>query len=177
MRAKPARPWLWIYPSAGVMMVIALGVLFWQAKESRKDQGAKNITRPVEVPAERYELLARFEPPPPSASPELRAAMDRYRQHDYAAAVPALRGNSIESRYYLGICYLLTNKRALGIGELHSVADTGDPARQEEARFYLAKALLGGHDINAARAELEKIVALHGSFEKQAQSLLAQIRR
>jgi hypothetical protein len=173
---KPARPWLWIYPSAGVMMVIALGVLFWQAKQSRREQGAKTITRPVEIPAERYQLLARFDPPAPSSSAELQPAMDRYRNADYAGAIRALRQNSTEAHYYLGICYLLTNDRASGIRELRTVVASGDPAHVEKAHVYIAKGLLGGGDINASRNELESVIALHGNLEKQAQSLLAQIR-
>jgi hypothetical protein len=172
---KPARPWLWIYPSAGVMMVIALGVLFWQAKQSRRDQGAKPVTRPVEIPAERYQLLARFDPPPPSSSAQLRPAMDRYQQGDYAGAILVLQQNSTEAHYYLGICDLLTNDRGSGIQELRTVVASADPALLEKAHFYLAKGLLGNGDINASRNELESVVALHGSLEKQAQSLLAQI--
>jgi len=159
------------------MMAIALGVLFWQAKQSRRDQGAKTITRPVEIPAERYQLLARFEPPSHSASAQLRTAMDRYRQRDYAGAIPILRAqNSAEAHFYLGICDLLTNNSAAGIRELRSVIDAGDTPFLEQARFYLAKGLLGSGDVNAAKQELESVIAMHGVLEKPAQALLAQIQ-
>lgn len=159
------------------MMVVALGVLFWQAKQSRRDQGAKTITRPAEIPAERYQLLARFEPLPPSTSAQLRTAMDRYRQRDYAGAINILRAqNSTEAHFYLGICDLLTNNQADGIRELHSVIDAGESPYLEQSYFYLAKGLLGGGDVNAAKHELEAVVAMHGALEKPARALLAQIQ-
>jgi len=159
------------------MIVIALGVLWWQARESRREQGQKVISRPAVIPTERYELLARFEPPPPSATKDLSLAMDRYRQGDYRGAIRLLKTvDSPEAHYYLGICYLLSNDSAGGIRELRRVAAGTDPPLAESARFYLAKALLGSGDVEAARRELEAIVAAHGNLEKQAQSLLAQIR-
>lgn len=163
------------------MMVIALGVLFWQAKQSRREQGAKAITRPLEIPAERYQLLARFDAPAPSSAVELQSAMDRYKQGDYAGTIRALHPKSTEAHYYLGICYLLTDDRLSGLRELRAVVASGDRTLLEKAHFYLAKGLLGGSDIggsdiDASRAELQSVVALHGSLEKQAQSLLAQIR-
>lgn len=158
------------------MMVIALGVLFWQAKQSRRDQGAKTITRPTEIPAERYQLLAHFEPPPPSTAAQLQAAMNRYRQRDYAGAINILRAqNSPEAHFYLGICDLLTNKQDASLRELRSVIAAGDNPYLEQARFYLAKGLLGSGDVSAAQHELEAVVAMHRGLEKPAQALLAQI--
>ncbi len=158
------------------MMVVALGVLFWQAKQSRRDQGAKTITRPTEIPAERYQLLARFEPPPPSTAAQLRTAMDRYRQRDYAGAIPVLRAqNSAEAQFYLGICDLLTNNEAAGLRELRSVIAAGHNPYLEQSHFYLAKGLLGSGDVNAAKQELESVMAMHGVLEKPAKALLAQI--
>jgi hypothetical protein len=159
------------------MMIIALGVLAWQASQSRRDQGANNVIRPAEIPAERYQLLARFEPPAPSASAPLQTAMDRYRQRDYAGAIPILRAqNSTEAHFYLGICDLLANDQASGVRELRAVIDAGDPPQLEHARFYLAKGLLGSGDVSAARHELEAVVAMHGDLEKPSRALLAQIQ-
>ena len=159
------------------MIVIALGVLAWQARESRREQGAKEVARPAVIPAERYQLLARFAPPPPSTNAALRSAMDRYQKGDYRGAIAALKTlDSAEGHYYLGLCYLLANDPASGIRELRNVAAANDPSLAENVRFYLAKALLGTGAIDAARKELENVVALHGNLEKQAQSLLAQIR-
>jgi TolA-binding protein len=169
------------------MVIIALGVLFWQASESRRDAGARIVRRPLQVPAERYQLLARFEPPPylagdASAKRSLfLAAMERYSQRDYAGAIPRLRAaighqpDFLEARYYLGICLLLANDHASGVKELEHVVAAGDTRYLENARFYLAKGLLAGGDVRGAQQQLENVVALHGKLEKQAQALLAQI--
>lgn len=155
------------------MMIVALSVLAWQASQSRSVQGEKNISRPAVIPAERYQLLARFEPPPASDAPELRASMDRYRNRDYSGAIALLsRQDSTEARYYLGICYLLSDNTDAGVRALRTV----EGSRKEEARYYLAKGLLALGDPNGARAELEQVAATHGSLEKQARSLVEQIR-
>jgi hypothetical protein len=161
------------------MIVIALGVLWWQAAQSRRDQGARQVLRPLTIPLERYQLLARFEAPAyrPTATP-----LTAYLRHDYAAAIPVLRGavarqpDSIEPRYYLGICYLLTGDRANGVQELRAVIAAGDSPYLEEARFYLAKGLLGEGDAAGAQRQLEDVLAMHGTLEKQAAALLAQIK-
>jgi hypothetical protein len=124
------------------MIVVALGVLWWQAAQSRRDQGARQVIRPLTIPLERYQLLARFEAPAyrPTAAPLLE-----YQRHDYAAAIPVLKA-------------------------------AGDSPYLEEARFYLAKGLLGTGDAAGAQRQLEDVLSMHGTLEKQAAALLAQIK-
>ena len=83
--------------------------------------------------------------------------------------------DSVEVRFYLGICLLLTGDRASGIQELRNVIAAGDTPYLERARFYLAKALIGEHDIAQAQQQLESVIGMHGEFQKQAQVLLSQI--
>lgn len=175
MPARPARPWIAIYAATAVMMVISLGVLFWQASQSRHDAGARIVARPSEIPAERYQLLSRFEPP--SYNGQFHAAMEHYTKRDYAGAIPGLRAADFpEARFYLGICLLLTNDRAAGVKELQAVIASGETPYLEQARFYLAKGLLGGGDIGGAQRQLENVLAMHGDLEKQTRALLAQIK-
>ena len=150
------------------------------------------MARPSEIPAERYLLLARFEPPPylpnrmgDAAAPKSRqfqAAMEHYLKRDYAGAIPGLRAiagtrpDFVEARYYLGICSLLTNDLAAGVKELQAVIASGETPYREEARFYLAKGLLDDGDIGGAQRQLENVLAMHGDLEKQARALLAQIK-
>jgi TolA-binding protein len=169
-------------------------VFAWLAVQSRREAGAGRTAnaRPAplrKIPAERIELLARIEPPPyqPSAaesakSPrEFRAAMERYRNRDYAGAIPGLRAaanaqpQSAGASFYLAICLLLTNDRSAGIQELQTVVGAGATPYLEGARFYLAKALLGDRNVDGAVEQLQKVVEMHGSLEKQAQVLHAQI--
>ena len=177
-----------------MVLGLAVGVFAWLAVQSHREAGlgrtANASPAPVrEIPAERIELLARFEPPEYEAgaagsteeSREFRAAMEHYRERDYAAAIPGLRAanqapsQSVETRFYLAICLLLTNDRPAGIQELQAVIAAGDTSYLELARFYLAKALLGNRNITGAEQQLRSVVEMHGKLEKQAQVLRAQI--
>jgi hypothetical protein len=140
-----------------------------------------------QLPAEQIALLARFEPPEYEAadnvdrSPEFRAAMDQYRKRDYAGAAARLRAaveaqpQSVEARFYLGICLLLTADRPGGIQTLKDVTAGGNTPYLESARFYLAKALLSEGNLAGADLQLRIIIEMHGKLEKQAQVLHAQI--
>jgi TolA-binding protein len=139
------------------------------------------------IPPETIALLARFDPPEydaaerAQASPEFRAAMKRYRTHDYAVAAMGLRAvteaqpQSVEARFYLAICLLLTNDRPGGIQLLKDVTAGGETPYLESARFYLAKALLSEGNLAGADLQLRIIVEMHGKLEKQAQALHLQI--
>lgn len=190
---EPAtRFWIAIYSFTAVILAIAVGVFAWVASESRKEAGLGRTAnaRPTitgHIPDERYELLARFVPPAyqpttgVAQSEEFKRAMEHYLKGDDAAALAGLREvakthpDSIAVRFYLGICSLLTNDRASGIQELRSVVAAGDTPYLERSRFYLAKALIGAHDIAQARQQLENVIGMHGEFQKQAQVLLSQI--
>ena len=190
---KPAtRFWIGIYSFTAIVMLIAVGVFVWVASESRKEAGLGRTanaqpTITGHIAEERYQLLARFVPPayqPATGAdepPEFEQAMQRYLKGDDAGALAGLRAaakahpDSIEVRFYLGICLLLGNDRASGIQELRGVLAAGDTAYLERSRFYLAKALIGVHDIGKAEQQLESVIAMHGEFEKQAQVLLSQI--
>jgi thioredoxin-like negative regulator of GroEL len=138
------------------------------------------------IPAERIAVLAQFEPPEYDAaaaegSPGFRAAMEHYRRGDYAGAAVGLRAaaesqpQSVEARFYLAICLLLTNDRSGGIQLLKDVTASGNTPYLESARFYLAKALLGEGNLAGADLQLRIIIEMHGKLEKQAQVLHAQI--
>jgi predicted Zn-dependent protease len=190
---QPAtRFWIAIYSFTALIMAIAVGVFVWVASESRKEAGLGRTAnaRPTitgRIPEERYELLARFVPPAyqpgmgVAESQEFKRAMEQYLKGDDATALAGLRAvskaqpDSVEIRFYLGICLLLTNDRSAGIQDLRSVVAVGDTPYLEWARFYLAKALIGAHDIAQAEQQLKSVIEMHGEFEKQAQVLLSQI--
>jgi len=139
------------------------------------------------IPPETIALLARFEPPEyetadkASGSPEFQVTMERYRRHDYAGAALGLRAaadaqpQSVEARFYLAICLLLTNDRPGGVQLLKDVTASGDTPYLESGRFYLAKALLSEGNMAGADLQLRIIIEMHGKLEKQAQALHAQI--
>ena len=194
MISKSARFWFSIYAFTAIILTIAVGVFAWLASESRKEAGegrTANARPPVlrHIPEERYRLLARFDPPaylpaPQAKSGKQRAfqgAIERYTKGDYAGAMAGLRATAAAqpdlpaARFYLGICFLLTNDTPAGIRELSTVAAAAS-SYQERARFYLAKAYLGQLDPMAAREQLQAMIAMHGELEKEAQALLAQIQ-
>jgi len=180
------RPWVWIYILTGVVMTIAIGVFAWLAVESRQDAGVSQSPRTGAIPLERFQLLAQFEPPPylPDArrgTRQFQEAMEHYVKRDFAGAIPGLRASvaaqadSPEARFYLGICSLLVGDQAGGMQDLQSVIRAGDTPYLEFARYFLAKGLLGKGDVSGTRAQLEKVIAMHGDLEKRSESLLTQI--
>lgn len=183
-------PWFWIYAFTAFIMAVAVTVFAWLASESRKEAGEGRTAnappaRAWKIPAERIKLLARFEPPSyePAGgeSPQFVRAMQPYVRKDYAGAIPGLRAmldaqpDSVETRFYLAICQLLTKDRDSAISELKNVIAAGSTKYLEPARFYLAKALLGNDDVRGADVQLRIVAEMHGGFGKQARELLAQI--
>jgi TolA-binding protein len=189
---RATRFWIGIYSFTAFILLIAVGVFALLAHQSRQQEGAGETAnaRPTAsgpVPEERYQLLARFVPPGYQPSPgadeprEFQEAIQHYLKGDDAGAIPELRAtveahpDSVEARFYLGICLLLSDRRADGIEQLRSVVSAGNTPYLERARFYLAKALIGQHAISDASQQLKSVVAMHGDMEKRAHVLLSEI--
>ena len=137
-------------------------------------------------------LLARMDPPAydpqtlrgaePASARRFHEAMAPYAAHDFSTARDALRQaldadpSSLDSRYFLGICHLLTGALEPGIAELRNVIDAGSASPYvEEARFYLAKAYLQQGKLDLARAEFEIVAAQSGDLRPQARQILDRI--
>ncbi len=193
MKIKPEdRFWIGIYGFTGLIMLIAMSVFGWLAWTSRHEAGIGRVAggrvqaSASAIPDERYEFLAAFRAPEyvreAAAPKDFQKAMQRYAMQDFAGAIPGLQAAAkaspsfIASRFYLGICWLLTGNTISGIQELRMITEAGASPYLEPAHFYLAKGLIAEHDISRARTQLESVVALHGDLEKQAEALLAEIR-
>jgi TolA-binding protein len=193
LQIKPEnRFWIYIYGFTAVVMLIAVSVFAWLAWTSKEEPGVGHVAGPHaanpatnSLPDEQYELLSKFQPPTytpaPRAPQAFLSAMKLYREQDYAAAAAALR-KAIETnpdfnpaKFYLGVSLLLAGDRIGGIQELRGLIEHEGPYL-EPARFYLAKGLIAEHDIPRAQEQLENVVAWHGALEKQAETLLRQIR-
>jgi TolA-binding protein len=187
------RFWIWIYGFTAFTMLVAMSVFGWLAWTSRAEPGIGRVagTRPSNsatspIPDEQYDLLAAFEAPaykPQRGAPKtFPAAMTLYSKRDYAGAAFALRAvmdaqpQFVPAKFYLGISLLLTGDRIAGIQELRDVTMAGNGPYLERARFYLAKGLIGEHDLTRAQQQLEDVIAQHGALEKQATVLLGRIR-
>ena len=163
-------------------MLCAVGVFLWSVFQSKREGGAVTARQARVTDAD----LARFFPPaytgPPPATRDFASAIELYSQRDYAAAVPALRSASeahpdlIGARFYLGVCELYTGTRDAGIADLKKTVAAGDSSYTEQARFYMAKGLIGAGDITAAKDQLEQVIALHGDLEQQAEMILAKLK-
>ena len=192
---KPKRePWVWIFSATGVVMLIAMGIFIFSVVESRREGARVTASESPRtgggVAPKGYETLARVYPPAyrdlggahAERPPEFRTAIERYSQRDYTAAMAGLAAaiakqpDLVEARLYLGICYLFANDRPRGIAELRNVIEAGDTPYLEQARFYLAKGLLGAGDISGARQQLNDTIAMHGDLEQQAETLLIRVK-
>ena len=174
-------------------MLIAIGMFAWSYVQSGREgshvTASESPRTGGRIAADAYETLSRVFPPawrdlaPQSQRPvELRTAIKNYSDRDYPAAIAMFaavrnqRPDCVEARLYLGICYLAGDDRAAGIAELRSVVAAGNTPYLEQARFYLAKGLLGTGDIAGARRQLNDAIAMHGDLEQAAETLLARIR-
>jgi tetratricopeptide (TPR) repeat protein len=104
--------------------------------------------------------------------------MEFYAAGDYASAIPGLEKaadldpSSPEYSFYLGACYLLTDRVSEGIASLGDTIDLGETPFLEEALFLSAKAHLLANDQTAARRELQRVISLEGEQSDAARNLL-----
>lgn len=187
-------PSFWIFSATAVVMLIAIGIFIWSTVESKREGARVTASESPRtgggMAMAQYEVLARVFPPAyrevgDAQSPrpaEFRTAIERYSNRDYSAAIDGLGAvvekhpGLVEARLYLGICYLFTNNRPAGIAELRNVVDAGQTPYLEQARFYLAKGLLGTGDIAGTRQQLNEAIAMHGEMAQQAETLLTRIK-
>jgi len=190
---------VYILAAFGVVLVTGIFVLTIIAKGMATGSFYRNaegkITRPTSrVASPEEQMLAAFEPPgfplipnprprPNQDPPEtFTAGMEFYQKRMYLRAIPLLRVTAdrqpdfLTPRFYLGICFLLTERVPLGIKELRKVAaaEGANPYR-ESAHFFLAKGLIARNDLPDAREQLDRVIALHGSREREARELARKI--
>jgi tetratricopeptide (TPR) repeat protein len=137
--------------------------------------------------------LATIQPPPftparlrgvrPKSSEQFREAMDLYAGGDYQGAIPGLiaasdadRGDA-SSRFFLGICFLMVNKSEPASEAFRRALALGDSPYEEEAHFYLGKALLRLGQIGRAGEELRQVIEMHGDLEAAARQLRGELQK
>jgi Flp pilus assembly protein TadD len=107
--------------------------------------------------------------------------MDAYSRGDYTGAIPgleeAVRADpaSPTARFFLAVSYLQLDRRAEAIGHLRGVIQAGESPYLEDALFFLAKAAIRSGDLEAARDELRRVVALDGERREEASRLLQEL--
>jgi hypothetical protein len=149
------------------------------------------VSAPAPLPPD-IQLLARMDPPAydpqtlrgaeSASASRFHDAMAPYAAGDFSTAKDALRKvldadpSSLDARYFLGICHLLTGGLEPGIAELRQVIDAGSASPYvEEAHFYLAKAYLKQGKVREARERLEKVAAQTGDLSQPASEILNRL--
>ena len=112
------------------------------------------------------------------ALPVFESAMQAYAKKDYGKASVALRDatmkapDSAEARFFLGICYLMTNDTDAAIAELKTATALGNADYKEDAHYFLAQAFARKRDsVNASR-ELDRVIEMKGKQADRARTLL-----
>jgi len=191
------RIWAWTPALAAVIMLLAVGIWWRSAQQKSLDRVVGSHPSPPEVsqpstrPASSLDELAKVEPPPytpvvlrgaeDESNQNFRRSMEYYLKSDYADAIPGLHAlaqtspESSKFNFYLGACYLLTNRTDLAIEALRKTTAIGDTAYSEQAHFYLAKAYLKKRQLPEAKAELQQTVKLSGDRKIEAEEILRQL--
>ena len=184
--AERLHPWSrrWVYAAAAAVLILAIGLALWWYLDPMRGGG-------ISVPGPTVDMadLGSFEPPAYLPPPAPRGAADEageryergmkfYLEGNYSQAIPELESairinpGAANSRFFLGICFLLTGQNKRGIGELKETIARGDPAFAEEAHFYLGKAYLRQKNIRLARKELQAVIDAGGRLAEEAGRLL-----
>ena len=183
-RTHAPRRWAWaagVAVAAAVLATFGLRIL----QEETLAPGAAVAVRAS------LEELARVEAPPylavflrgerDEAAERFRAAMAHYVEADYPAAILGLEAaaelapSAANVRFFLAICYLLTDQTEDAIAGLEQTLALGDAAYREESLFYLAKARLRSGNVGAALELLNETIEEHGRLESQARQLVEQL--
>jgi tetratricopeptide (TPR) repeat protein len=179
---------------AGAAAAVALAFVILRQPAADQPEVRPNTPPATHSPPapSRNELIgqiALFDPPPylqpnPGGGDHpnflFTTAMGHYDARDFDEAARSLRvvvgsAPSAEALFYLGIACLEAGQRAEGIARLQQAIDLGDPIYEEDARFFLSKARLQSRDVEAARAELERVVALKANRAREAGDIIAAI--
>lgn len=189
-------PWRW---AAAAAAAVAIALVMWGSARllAPADDGSRTtVTSGVpQSPATenrgagvaaRLAELSKVEPPPylpltmrseEDARIRFEAAMTAYARSDYAGAATALeqvvslQPSNAKALFFLGICYLMLDRPASATKVLQQCVAGGDPGYSDEARYFLAKALLRTGDRAAATAALDALARSKGPRAEDARRL------
>jgi len=196
-RLVPRLWWPWFSALAAAAVLLAVGTSVWlrapQPQAPIRSGPATGLVQPASPPGPSLSEIARVRPPvylsktlrgvEDEARTQFREAMQDYQRGEYRAAIPRLAAavrldpEAPDIRFFLGICYLLTDQDDSAIDHLAKTVALGETPYLEEAHFYLAKAYLSKAEPDKARAELERIIRLEGDREQEARELMTQVER
>lgn len=106
---------------------------------------------------------------------KFKEGMEKYVQGRYADAIPSLEQSArldpshLPTTFYLGICYLMTDKVDHAISRLSRLTRPDSNPYSDESHWFLAKAFLKKQDLVSARKQLNSVVASDGPHSEEAQ--------
>lgn len=186
-RRRSPVPW-WAAAAAG-LLVVALIAVWWGSRREPPAQVAGPDPAPSGAPAPVEDPLLELAQVAPPAYEEtvlrgggadaFRQAMRLYLEGRYGEAIPGLKEAAIkdphasEVWFFLGASHLLIGETEPALDALKTVAENRNSPFAEEARFYLAKALIRAHRVDEAKTELQKLAS--GPWAADARELLDRL--
>ena len=188
--------WHWVWAPLAAMAILIVGLRVWQGLRHPSITAGSQVTVQQQEPSHSsvssLTALGAIEPPryvpvalrgnEDEATRKFQLAMQGYLKGNYAAAILGLRAalkldpDATDARFYLGICYLLTDQTDRATAELRQTIALGDSPYLEGAHFFLAKAHLRKSEFAAAEDELIKVAGSHSSYRTEAAKLLDRIQ-
>ena len=177
---------------AAILLLAVRAIQESPPPQSDRPSAGQDIGLPSTAPRIDVDRLGAIEPPaftPPrlrssDASESRRAfvaAMEAYGRGDYGGAIDGLEeavradGAFPAAHFFLGVCYLQLDRPLEAIEHLREVTRLGESPYLEDAHFFLAKASIRSGDIEAARRDLQTVVALDGDRRDEASRLVAEL--
>jgi hypothetical protein len=179
----------WVRPALAIAAALVMAVAVRQARrQGPPPQDAAWKTTPAATSSGPPLLLAEIQAPPYSpvvlrgggdgAAQAFQDAMAGYSRSDWGGTKAALGHviekfpHSAEALYFRAICQLLSGDTAASLEGLNRTIERGSATPfEEEARYYRAQAYLLEDRRAEARAELDRVIAMHGDYAAKAQAL------
>lgn len=186
-------PW-WAAAAAGLLLVAL--VVAWASRPDRSapadvaqtaPASSATPTPPSSIVDDPLLELAQVAPPAyqetvlRGGGDGFRQAMRLYLGGRYREAIPGLKEaatrdpQASEIWFFLGASHLLIGETEPAIEALKIVTENRNSPFAEEARFYLAKALIRGHRVDEAKGELRALVSGEGAWTEDAKELLSRL--
>lgn len=185
LRPRPSvRWWWWGLASAAVITIVVAGLIMWTVASAppRLVELSPELAELARIEAPYYEPI-RLRGIYDEAQRSFRTAMEFYAAGDYASAVPGLEEasdldpSSPNISFFLGACYLLTDRIPDGIAELEHTVALGDTPFLEESHLLLAKAQINQGNLVSASTHLNMTIDLDGDLADEARLLLRQLQQ
>jgi Putative zinc-finger len=178
----------WVWPALAIAAALLMAVVVRQAMSPAPKPGdiARQSPPAAGVSAPPL-LLAEVHPPLYSpqvlrggdqAAEMFGQAMKGYNLSDWRGTAMALDGvvqkfpHSAEAVYFRAICRLMSGETAGAVEGLSATIGQGSATPfEEEARYYRAQAYLLQGRRDDARADLDRVIAMHSDYASKAEGL------